>query len=198
MPQNSGRLDALEASAPDVVAVFRAFDAQDFGTMGRELRSRSGDGSAAGVADQLEAVAEALAAVIAALPDEAFLLPGGEEDWNVAEAIGHALHARRLLTFSAALAAAGRWPADTPAAVPSVPGPATATRAELLSALARNRQQVAASARTIAGHETQECPLDHPLMGRKRCGEWLLFAGVHDLMHLAQLQSLALSLPSRP
>jgi len=28
-------------------------------------------------------------------------------------------------------------------------------------------------------------------MGRKRCGEWLLFAGVHDLMHLDQLHSLA-------
>lgn len=28
-------------------------------------------------------------------------------------------------------------------------------------------------------------------MGRKRCGEWLLFAGVYDLMHLDQLHSLA-------
>ena len=33
--------------------------------------------------------------------------------------------------------------------------------------------------------------LDHPLVGRLRCGEWLLFAGVHDLMHLEQLHALA-------
>jgi len=27
-------------------------------------------------------------------------------------------------------------------------------------------------------------------VGRLRCGEWLLFAGVHDLMHLEQLEAL--------
>ena len=34
------------------------------------------------------------------------------------------------------------------------------------------------------------CPLEHPLVGRLRCGEWLLFAGVHDLMHLEQLHEI--------
>ena len=46
------------------------------------------------------------------------------------------------------------------------------------------------AARTIAGHETEPCPLEHPLVGRLRCGEWLLFAGVHDLMHLEQLHEI--------
>jgi hypothetical protein len=27
-----------------------------------------------------------------------------------------------------------------------------------------------------------------------RCGEWLLFAGIHDLMHLEQLEALEASL----
>jgi hypothetical protein len=27
-------------------------------------------------------------------------------------------------------------------------------------------------------------------VGRLRCGEWLLFAGVHDLMHLEQVERL--------
>ena len=49
---------------------------------------------------------------------------------------------------------------------------------------------LAASADAIAGHESEPCPLDHPLVGRLRCGEWLLFAGVHDLMHLEQLHGL--------
>jgi hypothetical protein len=35
------------------------------------------------------------------------------------------------------------------------------------------------------------CPLQHPLVGQLRCGEWLIFAGVHDLMHLEQLHALA-------
>jgi hypothetical protein len=43
----------------------------------------------------------------------------------------------------------------------------------------------------VAGHETDSCPLDHPLVGRLRCGEWLVFAGVHDLMHLEQVHGLA-------
>ena len=47
------------------------------------------------------------------------------------------------------------------------------------------------AARSIAGHEEDPCPLEHPLVGRLRCGEWLLFAGVHDLMHLEQLHGIA-------
>ena len=35
------------------------------------------------------------------------------------------------------------------------------------------------------------CPLEHPMVGRLRCGEWLLFAGVHDLMHLEQLHDIS-------
>ena len=196
MTRDRSWLDALETAAPDVVALFRMYDAADYAHLMPELRRRGGDGTAAGVALQLDAVATALAAVVAALPEAAFALPGGEADWTVAEALGHTLDARRSLTFSAALAAAGRWPADAPAAVSSVPGPADATRAELLARLERSCRQVAGSARIIAGHETEECPLDHPSAGHMRCGEWLLFAGVHDLMHLDQLHSLAGGAPA--
>jgi hypothetical protein len=71
-----------------------------------------------------------------------------------------------------------------------VPGPAGATRAELLSGLALSQRILERLARPVVGHETDDCPLDHPLVGRLRCGEWLLFAGVHDLMHLEQLHTL--------
>ena len=50
---------------------------------------------------------------------------------------------------------------------------------------------MARSAAAIAGHETEPCPLEAPPVGRLRCGEWLLFAGVHDLMHLEQLHRIA-------
>jgi len=48
-----------------------------------------------------------------------------------------------------------------------------------------------ASAARIAGHETDRCRVEHPLVGRLRCGDWLLFVGVHDLMHLEQLHRLS-------
>jgi hypothetical protein len=57
-----------------------------------------------------------------------------------------------------------------------------------LAPLERSAPDVVAA---IAGHEGERCPLDHPLIGRLRCGEWLLFVGVHDLMHLQQLHRIA-------
>ena len=47
-----------------------------------------------------------------------FDLPGGEEDWTVAEAIGHDAAARAGLVMAAGLAAAGRWPDEAPGVVP--------------------------------------------------------------------------------
>ena len=186
-------LDALERRAPDVVASYRALDETAAGLirLRRELRRRGGEGTAAGVAGQQEAVADALRASLDAMPEEALRLPGGEEDWNVAQAFAHTTAARRGLARYAELAATGRWPADAPTVVPGVPGPADASRDRLLLLLDKSRRAMAASAEAIAGHERDECPLDHPLVGRLRCGEWLLFAGVHDLMHLEQLHTLA-------
>lgn len=60
--------------------------------------------------------------------------------------------------------------------------------------LAASQRVVDCSARAIEGHEMDPCPLAHPLVGRLRCGEWLLFAGVHDMMHLEQLHRLAAEL----
>ena len=147
-------------------------------------------GSAPGVVPQLAAIASALEAMVDRLPDGAFVAPGGEGDWNVAEAIGHTAHARAGLSMAGALAAQDRWPAGTPAVVPGMPGSATATRDELRRRIDRSQKVIERSARAIHGHETDPCPLEHPLVGRLRCGEWLLFAGVHDLMHLEQLHEI--------
>jgi hypothetical protein len=35
-------------------------------------------------------------------------------------------------------------------------------------------------------------------VGNLRCGEWLVFAAVHDLMHLEQLQALQRRLANSP
>ena len=56
--------------------------------------------------------------------------------------------------------------------------------------IAQSQRIVERAGRTVAGHELDPCPLEHPLVGRLRCGEWMLFAGVHDLMHLEQLHDL--------
>ena len=187
MPQ---RIDALEPAAPDVVGAWRGIGEGRLIEVRRQVRRRAGAGTAEGLARQLAAVGEALASVVEALPDAGFAMPGGEGDWNVAQALGHAADSRAGLAMAGSLAASGRWPADAPVVVPGIPGPADAPRETLLRRLAASQRIVERAARTIAGHELVPCPLDHPLVGRLRCGEWLLFAGVHDLMHLDQLSEL--------
>ena len=183
-------LDFLEVTAPDPVAAFRNIEAGKLITVRREVRRRTQLGSAPVLASQLAALAGALDAIVARLPEAAFTAPGGEGDWTVAQAIGHDAHARAGLTLAGALAASGRWPEEAPTVLPGVPGPVGATRAELRRRIAASQRVVERSARAIEGHETDPCPLQHPLVGRLRCGEWLLFAGVHDLMHLEQLHGI--------
>lgn len=187
-------LGELEAGAPDLVAAYRNVEAGRFITVRREIRRRMTIGSAPGVVPQLAALAVALDAMVARLPEVAFTAPGGEGDWTVAEAIGHDAHARAGLSLAGALAASGRWPAETPAVVPGVPGSPGASRDHLRRRIAQSQRAIERAARSIEGHEMDPCPLEHPLVGRLRCGEWLLFAGVHDLMHLEQLHAIEASL----
>jgi hypothetical protein len=187
-------LAALEPRAPDVVAVWRAIDDEEpvirALAFRREIRRRAGKGSAARILAQNEAIGDALESVLTGLPEGLLRAPGGEGDWNVAQAFAHTTGSRRWLAHAAALAARGEWPTDAPRVVPGVPGPADADRETLLLLLGKSRRSLATSADAIAGHESEPCPLDHPLVGHLRCGEWLLFAGVHDLMHLRQLHRL--------
>jgi len=180
----------LEAAAPHVIAAWRGIEVGEFISVRREVRRRAGAGSASAIVGQLAATAAALTAIVRALPDEAFGLPGGESDWTVAEAIGHDAAARVGLVMAAGLAANGRWPDNAPTVVPGVPGPSAASRDELIRKLDQSQRIVARLAAQVAGHEGDACPIVHPLVGRLRCGEWLLFAGVHDLMHLEQLHAI--------
>jgi hypothetical protein len=192
--RTGSRIAAVADRAPDVVAAWRGIDEGRFITVRREVRRRAGKGSAERLVPQLAAVAGVLASIVDSLPEAAFGLPGGEADWNVSQAIGHAAESRAGLAVAASLAAAGRWPADAPGVVPGVPGRSDADRASLLRRLEVSQRIVERAARAISGHEADACPLEHPLVGRLRCGEWLLFAGVHDLMHVDQLASLEASL----
>ena len=189
----SAWLDELETRAPDPVSAFRNVEAGRFISVRREVRRRTALGSAPAIEAQLAAIAAAFDTLLARLPEAAFVAPGGEGDRTAAEAIGHVAHARAGLTIAGALAASGRWPADAPTVVPGVPGERLATREELRRRMVVSQWVVGRSARAIAGHETHPCPLEHPQVGRLRCGEWLLFAGIHDLMHLEQLHEIAAS-----
>jgi len=180
---SSARFAELRTAAPDIVLAWDGIDAEQFLSVRREVRRRTGPGTAVRIVPQLAVTGEAL-------PEVAFAMPGGEEDWTVAQAVGHAADARAGLAMAASLAAQGRFPADAPEVIPGIPGPADVTRDHLLRRLETSQRIVERAARAIAGHEVTECPLVHPLVGRLRCGEWLLFAGVHDLMHLEQLEAL--------
>ena len=183
-------LDELEAVAPDPVAAYRGIDEGRFLSVRRQVRRRAGEGSAATLVPQLAALADALTEIVGRLPEAAFSASGGEEDWNVAQAIGHDAAARSGLVLAASLAATGRWPAGAPAVVPGVPGPPDADRDRLVHRVEQSQRVISRAAQSVEGHELDPCPLEHPLVGRLRCGEWLLFAGVHDLLHLDQLHEL--------
>lgn len=190
-----GWLDALETASPTAVAAFRGIGTGRFIAVRREVRRGAGDGSAGRVVGELAAIAAALVDVVERLPESAFAAPGGEEDWTVAEAVGHDADSRSGLAMAAALAATGRFPVDAPTVVPGIPGHRGLGREALIHRLATSQRIVERAARSIAGHETDPCPLEHPLVGRLRCGEWLLFAGVHDLQHLEQLHRIATDVP---
>ena len=133
----TSRFDALASDAPDVIAAWRGINAGAPISVRREVRRRAGEGSTARIVAQLAAVATALADVVEGLPERAFLMPGGEGDWNVAQAIGHTASARAGLVTAASMAASGRWPADASVVVPGVPGAADAPREDLLRRLPR-------------------------------------------------------------
>jgi hypothetical protein len=184
---------ALEADAPDVVACWRALEPGFSGlkALRRELRDRVGEGDAPRILAQQEVLGDALEGVLRAMPERLLRAPGGEEDWNVAQAFAHTTAARRFLGTWAALDAGGEWPSDgAPVVRPSVPGRPDASLEELLTLLDKSRVAIREAAARITGHERQRCGMDHPLVGHLRCGEWLLFLGVHDCQHLTQLHRL--------
>ncbi len=181
---------ALEPGAPDIVAAWRGIEDGRFISVRREVHRRAGSGSAEGIAAQLAVLAGALTKIVEGLTDDELRLDGGEGGWNVTQAIGHDCESRAGLCLAAAKAAAGQWPPDAPIVVPGIAGPPDADRATLIRKIGQSQRIVERAARTVAGHETDACPLDHPLVGRLRCGEWLLFAGIHDLMHLEQLHGI--------
>ena len=206
-PNHAPWISALEADAPDVIACRRIFDwsAASITALQQELHDRVVTGSAPrllaqqeAIGDaprilaQQEAVAVALERVLRAMPERLLRAPGGEEDWNVAQTFAHTTAARRFLVTWGALDVDGRWPEHRPPTVtPSVPGRPDATREELLVLLDKSRRAVREAATKLEGHEVQTCRMDHPLIGNLRCGDWLMFIGVHDVMHLEQLDRLA-------
>lgn len=183
---------ALEPDAPDVIAAWRAIDPTFAGrALRRQLRQRVQTGDAPRILAQQEAIGDALEATLRLMPEPLLRAPGGEEDWNVAQAFAHTTAGRRFLATWAALDAGGRERAGpSPVVTPSVPGRADASRDELLSLLDKSRRAIREAAARIEGNERQPCAMDHPLIGHLRCGEWLLFIGVHDCMHLEQLRGL--------
>ncbi|HEX6656095.1 MAG TPA: DinB family protein [Candidatus Limnocylindria bacterium] len=185
-------LEVVQQRAPDTAAVWRTLGGrlESNPSFRRELAARAGDGSAERLLAEADAIADALADALAACSEDQLRAPGGQEDWNVAQAFAHTTASRRWLVNAAAAAARSQWPDEEPVVRPGIPGPADASRELLGTYLAKSRRSMALSAAAIAGHETEPCPLDHPLVGFLRCGEWLLFAGVHDLMHLEQLHAL--------
>jgi hypothetical protein len=183
--------DDLAPGAPELVGAWRGIETGAFLEVRRAVRRAAAPGSAPRIATQLRVLAEAMTTLVDGLSDDDLRRDGGEEDWTVAQAIGHAADSRAGLALAAAKAASGTFPSDAPQVVPGIPGDPDADRSALRKRIDTSQRIVERSARQVEGHETDACPLIHPLVGTLRCGEWLVFAGVHDLMHLEQLHGLA-------
>lgn len=191
--QTEAWLRRLETDAPDVVACWRVsgWSLEGLKAVRRELRSRVHEGDVPRILAQQEAIGNELERVMRGLPERLLRAPGGEGDWNVAQTFAHTTAGRRFLATWASLDAAGQWPEEHPPVVTSsVPGPPDADREHLLTLLDKSRLAIRTAAGRIEGHELDRCRMKHPLVGRLRCGEWLLFIGIHDLMHLEQLDRL--------
>ena len=183
-------VQALAADAPDLVGPFQAYLDGRLLDVRRDVRRRGAEGAAARLPAQHAAVARLFGALLDRADDRLLDEPGGEGDWTLAEALGHAIESRQGLVLAAQLAASGRFPVDSPPVVKGIAGPTGATRDELRTRLERSQRFLERAIPRVAGHERTECPLVHPDLGQLRCGEWLVFAGVHDLMHVAQLHAL--------
>ena len=141
---------ALESEAPDIVGAWRGIEAEQFLSVRREVRRRAGPGSATGILAQLDALLIAIVDLVDALAEDAFALPGGEADWNVAQTVGHIATSRAGLALAAGLAASGRWPPDAPTVIPGVPGPIV-DKEELLRKLSQSQRIVARAAAQRVG-----------------------------------------------
>ena len=188
----------LEPDAPDIVAAWRGIEAEQF----LSVRARSGAGPGDGSADADRRPARRLAGGDRRPRRSA---PGATRS-RCPAARGTGTWPRRSATSrrrgrascsppGSPRPAAGR---PTPRrSIPGIPGPVDADREELVRRLVQSQRIIARSAGPGRRPRVDPCPLDHPLVGRLRCGEWLLFAGVHDLMHLEQLHAIAASRRAR-
>ncbi len=183
-------VDALVPGAPDLVAAWRGIETGQVSEVRREVRRLAGEGSAERIVPQLASLADALAASSNACRTRTCGATAARRTGTSPRRSGTT--AMRVPAWRSPPPRPRRVSGrpDAPRVVLGVPGPADADRATLLRKIAQSQRIVERSARTVAGHETEPCPLDHPLVGRLRCGEWLVFAGVHDLMHLDQLHAI--------
>ena len=187
----SAALEELRSTAPDIVArVATASTPSALLSVRREVRRRAGPGTAARIVPQLAVAGDALAGIVRTLPETAFGMArrrGGLDGRPGGRSCRRCSGRPRDGGVPRGAAAASR--PTHPRSCPASRVRPTPRATHLVRRLATTQRIMERAARAIAGHEVTECPLVHPLVGRLRCGEWLLFAGVHDLMHLEQLQA---------
>ena len=189
----------LETAAPDVVACWRVIDWNSRRAEGlrRELRGRVATGDAPRILAQQEARrrrARARCCGDARAAAARARRRGGLERGPGLRAHDGRPPLPRRPGRRSTRGARGR-PSDAPVVTPSVPGPPDATRETAARYLDKSRSAIREAAARIAGHELQRCGMTHPLIGHLRCGEWLLFVGIHDCMHLEQLHGLLEPMP---
>jgi hypothetical protein len=125
-----------------------------------------------------------------AVPDAFFRTPPQEEEWSAADVLAHvrliaAIDERSIR----GVIERGEQPPEMRDGMEAAP--LRTTREEMLAELGRSREQLIA---LVLGADPQahlDITWGHDEFGKMNWREWLLFARVHTLDHMRQMQALA-------
>jgi hypothetical protein len=147
-------------------------------------------------AQLLEIVREAheqFLAAAAALPDALFRTTPREGEWAAIDVLKHV---RDIAAFDESAISAvlerGEQPPDIQDVI--VPAPAEVTRESLLTELNRSRGLLNSVVLQADPQAHLDISWSHPEFGAMHWREWLLFARVHTLDHVRQMQAIARAL----
>ncbi|HZO71413.1 MAG TPA: DinB family protein [Ktedonobacteraceae bacterium] len=131
----------------------------------------------------------------AAIPDAAFHTPPREGEWSAADVLAHV---RTIAAFDERAIAGVLERGEQPANVKDTleHAPASATREQLLAEITALRERLIKVVLQADPQAQLDILWGHTEFGQMNWREWLLFARVHTLDHVRQIQAIAAALSS--
>jgi uncharacterized damage-inducible protein DinB len=169
--------------------------AEEVGRVRSYLASQAMKRTPAQLVETLREAHRQFLAAAGAVPDTLFRVAPGNGEWSTADVLGHmviiaAMDERAI----SAVIERGEQPADVVDLVS--PAPANLTPEQMLEELERLRERLIDSVLKADPVAHLDILWSHNEFGAMNWREWLLFARVHTLDHMRQIQSIAQTLVS--